>query len=139
RAGAGRLLPSPRPGADDRAGAESLLQTVPQVVHAPRARTAEPLQPGCCAADRGSRGSPGADRARAAPAQRPDRGPGAPSRGEGPSRRGRRVKPRIVICGTKTPFAYGGAEMLVDSLRDELKSRDFGVDVVALPFHWPTR
>jgi glycosyltransferase involved in cell wall biosynthesis len=49
------------------------------------------------------------------------------------------VKPRVVICATKIPFAYGGAEMLVDSLRDELKSRDFEVDVVALPFHWPTR
>jgi glycosyltransferase involved in cell wall biosynthesis len=49
------------------------------------------------------------------------------------------VKPRVVICATKIPFAYGGAEMLVDSLRDELKARDFEVDVVALPFHWPTR
>ena len=49
------------------------------------------------------------------------------------------MKPRIVICATKIPFAYGGAEMLVDSLRDELKSRGFEVDVVALPFHWPTR
>src|SRR6185503_12101600 len=29
--------------------------------------------------------------------------------------------------------------MLVDSLRDELRSRDFEVDVVALPFNWPTR
>jgi glycosyltransferase involved in cell wall biosynthesis len=49
------------------------------------------------------------------------------------------VKPRIVITGAKVPFAYGGAEMLVDSLRDELKSRGFEVDVVTLPFHWPTR
>jgi glycosyltransferase involved in cell wall biosynthesis len=49
------------------------------------------------------------------------------------------VKPRIVICATKVPFAYGGAEMLVDSLRDALAERDFEVDVVALPFHWPTR
>jgi glycosyltransferase involved in cell wall biosynthesis len=49
------------------------------------------------------------------------------------------VKPRIVLCATKVPFAYGGAEMLVDSLRDELRSRDFEVDVVALPFHWPSR
>jgi glycosyltransferase involved in cell wall biosynthesis len=49
------------------------------------------------------------------------------------------VKPRVVICSTKIPFAYGGAEMLVDSLRDELKTRGFEVDVVAIPFHWPTR
>ena len=49
------------------------------------------------------------------------------------------MKPRIVICATQVPFAYGGAEMLVDSLRDELRRREFEVDVVALPFHWPTR
>lgn len=49
------------------------------------------------------------------------------------------MKPRIVICATQVPFAHGGAEMLVDSLRDELKARDFEVDVVAIPFHWPTR
>ena len=49
------------------------------------------------------------------------------------------MKPRIVICATQIPFAYGGAEMLVDSLRDELKARGFEVAVVALPFHWPTR
>ena len=49
------------------------------------------------------------------------------------------MKPRIVICATQVPFAYGGAEMLVDWLRDELRSRGFEADVVALPFHWPTR
>jgi glycosyltransferase involved in cell wall biosynthesis len=49
------------------------------------------------------------------------------------------VKPRIVITGAKVPFAHGGAEMLVDSLRDELQARDFEVDVVTLPFHWPDR
>ena len=49
------------------------------------------------------------------------------------------MKPRIVICGAKVPFAHGGAEMLVDSLRDELRGRGFEVDVVTIPFHWPTR
>lgn len=49
------------------------------------------------------------------------------------------MKPRIVITGAKVPFAYGGAEMLIDSLRDELAARDFEVDVVTLPFHWPNR
>ena len=49
------------------------------------------------------------------------------------------MKPRIVICATQVPFAYGGAEMLVDSLYDELKRRGFEVDRVALPFHWPSR
>jgi glycosyltransferase involved in cell wall biosynthesis len=46
---------------------------------------------------------------------------------------------RICICGAKVPFARGGAEMLMESLRDELARRDFEVDVVTLPFEWPTR
>jgi glycosyltransferase involved in cell wall biosynthesis len=46
---------------------------------------------------------------------------------------------RICIVGAKVPFAYGGAEMLIDSLRDELAARGFEVDFVTLPFHWPTR
>jgi glycosyltransferase involved in cell wall biosynthesis len=49
------------------------------------------------------------------------------------------MKPRVVVCGAKVPFAHGGAEMLVESLRDELRVRDFEVDVVTIPFHWPTR
>jgi glycosyltransferase involved in cell wall biosynthesis len=46
---------------------------------------------------------------------------------------------RICICGAKVPFVRGGAEMLMDSLRDELVRRGFEVDVVTLPFEWPTR
>jgi glycosyltransferase involved in cell wall biosynthesis len=46
---------------------------------------------------------------------------------------------RICLCGAQVPFAYGGAEMLLESLRDELRRRGFEVDVVTLPFHWPTR
>lgn len=49
------------------------------------------------------------------------------------------MKPRIVICATQVPFAHGGAEMLVDSLYDELERRGFEVDRVAIPFHWPSR
>jgi glycosyltransferase involved in cell wall biosynthesis len=49
------------------------------------------------------------------------------------------MKPRVVVCGAKVPFVHGGAEILVESLRDELESRGFEVDVVTLPFHWPTR
>jgi glycosyltransferase involved in cell wall biosynthesis len=46
---------------------------------------------------------------------------------------------RICICGAQVPFARGGAEMLIDSLRAELLARGFEVDVVTLPFHWPSR
>ncbi len=46
---------------------------------------------------------------------------------------------RICICSTQVPFSYGGAEMLVESLRDELKRRGFEVAVVTLPFAWSSR
>jgi glycosyltransferase involved in cell wall biosynthesis len=46
---------------------------------------------------------------------------------------------RIVLCSTHVPFSYGGAEMLVESLRDELLARGHEVDVVALPFAWADR
>lgn len=49
------------------------------------------------------------------------------------------MKPRICICGAQVPFAHGGAEMLVTSLRDELARRDYEVDVVTLPFQWIDR
>lgn len=43
---------------------------------------------------------------------------------------------RILICATQVPFTRGGAEYLVESLRDELQRRGHTVDVVALPFQW---
>lgn len=43
---------------------------------------------------------------------------------------------RILICATQVPFVRGGAEYLVESLRDELRRRGHTVDVVALPFQW---
>ncbi|HYN22198.1 MAG TPA: glycosyltransferase family 4 protein [Thermoanaerobaculia bacterium] len=46
---------------------------------------------------------------------------------------------RICICGAQVPFLHGGAEILVESLRDELAARGFQVDIVKIPFHWPTR
>lgn len=46
---------------------------------------------------------------------------------------------RICLCSTQVPFSYGGAEMLVESLRDELLRRGFEVSVVTLPFAWTSR
>jgi glycosyltransferase involved in cell wall biosynthesis len=43
---------------------------------------------------------------------------------------------RILICATQVPFVRGGAELLVDGLRDALRERGHTVDVVALPFQW---
>lgn len=45
---------------------------------------------------------------------------------------------RIVLCATQVPFTHGGAEVLVDSLRDELLARGFACEVVRLPFSWTT-
>ena len=46
---------------------------------------------------------------------------------------------RICICATQVPFSRGGAELLVESLRDQLLARDFEVEVVSVPFAWEPR
>jgi len=46
---------------------------------------------------------------------------------------------RIVICGAQVPFERGGAEVLYESLRDELVSRGHRADIVTLPFNWSSR
>ncbi|WP_129630557.1 glycosyltransferase family 4 protein [Candidatus Oscillochloris fontis] len=43
---------------------------------------------------------------------------------------------RILIAATQVPFVRGGAEYLVEGLRDALRERGHTVDVVALPFQW---
>jgi glycosyltransferase involved in cell wall biosynthesis len=43
---------------------------------------------------------------------------------------------RILICTAQVPFVRGGAEYLVEGLRDALLARGHAVDVVALPFAW---
>ena len=43
---------------------------------------------------------------------------------------------RILICATQVPFVRGGAELLVEGLRDALRARGYIVDVVSLPFAW---
>ncbi len=43
---------------------------------------------------------------------------------------------RILICTAQVPFVRGGAEYLVEGLRDALRERGHTVDVVALPYQW---
>ena len=49
------------------------------------------------------------------------------------------MTPRICICGTQVPFQHGGAEVLVESLRDELRERGHLVELVTVPFSWSSR
>ncbi|MFN5341785.1 MAG: glycosyltransferase family 4 protein [Roseiflexaceae bacterium] len=42
----------------------------------------------------------------------------------------------IIICTSQVPFVRGGAELLVDGLRDALRRHGHTVDVVALPYRW---
>ncbi len=46
---------------------------------------------------------------------------------------------RVLLCNAQVPFARGGAEILVDSLRGELLRRGHQADVVTLPYNWETR
>lgn len=43
---------------------------------------------------------------------------------------------KIAIATVQVPFIRGGAEILVNMLRDELKKRGHQVDVVTIPFKW---
>lgn len=43
---------------------------------------------------------------------------------------------RILICATQVPFVRGGAELLVEGLRDALRERGHLVEIVSLPFSW---
>lgn len=46
---------------------------------------------------------------------------------------------RIVVCAAQVPFTRGGAEVLYETLRDELVRRGHRVEIVALPFDWSSR
>ncbi len=46
---------------------------------------------------------------------------------------------RIAICAAQVPFTRGGAEVLYESLRDELVRRGHQAEIVALPFNYSTR
>jgi glycosyltransferase involved in cell wall biosynthesis len=41
---------------------------------------------------------------------------------------------RALVCAVQTPYIRGGAEILVEDLRDRLAARGFQVDVVSVPF-----
>lgn len=48
-------------------------------------------------------------------------------------------KKRIAVLGVQVPFTRGGAELLMESLADELRERGFEVDVVRIPYAWVDR
>jgi glycosyltransferase involved in cell wall biosynthesis len=43
---------------------------------------------------------------------------------------------RIAVCAPQVPFERGGTEILVDTLTDQLRSRDHEVELVKVPFKW---
>jgi glycosyltransferase involved in cell wall biosynthesis len=43
---------------------------------------------------------------------------------------------RIAVCRPMVPFVHGGAEVVADTLADELRARDHEVELVTLPFAW---
>lgn len=45
-------------------------------------------------------------------------------------------KKKIVITHAQVPFVRGGAELMVDSLIDQLKKHGFDVDKVQIPYKW---
>lgn len=46
------------------------------------------------------------------------------------------MKKKIAICHSQVPFVRGGAELLVESLLDELRKRNYNAEIIALPFKW---
>jgi glycosyltransferase involved in cell wall biosynthesis len=46
---------------------------------------------------------------------------------------------RIILCGGQIPFVHGGAEILVQALKQELVTRGHQVDVVQLPLRWDVK
>jgi glycosyltransferase involved in cell wall biosynthesis len=46
------------------------------------------------------------------------------------------TKKKICICTAQLPFRWGGAEILAESLKQELIRRGFDLEIVQLPFKW---
>jgi len=43
---------------------------------------------------------------------------------------------RIAVCAPQVPFARGGAEILADTLVDELRTRGHSAETVSVPYKW---
>ena len=43
---------------------------------------------------------------------------------------------RIAVCAPAVPFVHGGAEILAETLVDELRARDHETELVTVPFKW---
>jgi len=43
---------------------------------------------------------------------------------------------RIALCTGQIPFAYGGAEILVESLAAQLRQRGHEAEIIRIPFRW---
>jgi len=48
------------------------------------------------------------------------------------------VSQRVLVLAPHLPFEVGGAEMLAETLRDEIARRGHEVDLVRLPLAWPS-
>lgn len=46
------------------------------------------------------------------------------------------AKQRIALCLGQVPFAHGGAEMLTETLGEQLRKRGHDVATIAIPFRW---
>jgi len=43
---------------------------------------------------------------------------------------------RIAVCAPQIPFVHGGAEILAETLVDELRKREHATELVTIPFKW---
>jgi glycosyltransferase involved in cell wall biosynthesis len=43
---------------------------------------------------------------------------------------------RIAVCAPQIPFVHGGAEILAETLADELRQRGHATELVSIPFKW---
>ena len=42
----------------------------------------------------------------------------------------------VLILNTQVPFCYGGAEVLAEDLRENLRAQGHGAEIMTLPFKW---